>query len=125
MNIPDELKYTSDHEWIKLEDGIATIGISDFAQGELGDVVYVELPETGDTFEKGASFGSIEAVKAVADLFCPISGEVVEINETLEDEPQVINEDPYGKGWMIKIKAADVSEFDDLLDADAYNEVIS
>ncbi len=125
MNIPDELRYTNDHEWIKLEDGIATVGISEFAQGELGDVVYVELPEPGDTFEKGAAFGSIEAVKAVADLFCPISGEIVEINEALEDEPQVINDDPYGRGWMIKIKAADVSEFDELLDADAYKEVIS
>jgi len=112
MNIPAELKYTKDHEWAKIEGDVVTIGITDYAQGELGDVVFVELPAAGDTVEKGNSFGTIEAVKAVADLFSPISGEVVEVNNLLEDAPETVNKDPYGDGWMVKIKLSDTTELD-------------
>jgi len=125
MNIPTDLKYTSDHEWAKMEDGVATIGITDYAQGELGDVVFVELPEVGTEVEKGESFGTIEAVKAVADLFSPVSGEVVEVNSLLEDAPETVNKDPYGDGWMVKIKLAHPEEFDALMDAEAYEKHIS
>lgn len=124
MNIPAELKYTKDHEWVKVEGDIAVIGITDYAQGELGDVVYVELPETGSTFEKEESFGTIEAVKAVADIFCPLSGEFVEVNEVIQDAPETINKDPYGDGWMVKIKISDSVQLDELMDAEAYKALI-
>ncbi len=120
MSIPGELKYTKDHEWTKTEGDIVVVGITDYAQGELGDVVFVELPEVGDKVSIGDSFGTIEAVKAVADLFSPVSGEIVEINGALEDEPETVNKDPYGEGWMVKIKISDASELKDLMDADAY-----
>lgn len=124
MNIPAELKYTKDHEWVKVEGDIAVIGITDYAQGELGDVVYIELPETGSTFEKEESFGTIEAVKAVADIFCPLSGEFVEVNEAIQDAPEIVNQDPYGKGWMVKIKISDSAQLDEFMDAEAYKALI-
>jgi len=125
MNIPADLKYTTDHEWIKLEGSTAVIGITDYAQGELGDIVYVELPGVDDEVEKGEAFGTIEAVKAVADLFCPLSGKVLEINAELEDEPETINNDAYGEGWMIKIELSDESELEDMMDAAAYEAHVS
>lgn len=125
MNIPAELKYTTDHEWAKVQGNVATVGITDYAQGELGDIVYVELPEVGETLEKGSAFGTIEAVKAVADLFAPLSGKVSEINEALEDAPETINQDPYGAGWMLKIEISDAGEVGELMDAAAYEEHIS
>ncbi len=125
MNVPAGLKYTSDHEWVKVDGGLAIIGITDYAQGELGDVVFVELPEAGAEITKGESFGTIEAVKAVADLFSPASGEIVELNEALEDAPETVNQDPYNAGWMVKIKLSDASELDDLMDAAAYEKHIS
>lgn len=124
MNIPSELKYTKDHEWIKIEGEIATIGITDFAQGELGDIVYVDVDTLDDTVDKDEVFGSVEAVKTVSDLFMPLTGEVTEFNEELEDEPELVNSDPYGKGWMIKVAIADSSQIADLLDADAYQNLI-
>ncbi|WP_298782284.1 glycine cleavage system protein GcvH [uncultured Polaribacter sp.] len=124
MNIPEELKYTKDHEWIAIEDNIATVGITHFAQGELGDIVYVDVDTLDDTVEEGEVFGSVEAVKTVSDLFMPLSGEVIEFNENLEDEPELVNKDPYGKGWMIKIEMSDKSQIDTLLDAEAYKELI-
>lgn len=120
MNIPQELKYTKDHEWVKIEGDIATVGITDFAQGELGDIVYVEVETLDETIEKDEVFGTVEAVKTVSDLFMPLSGEVIEFNDELEDEPEVVNEDVYGKGWIIKIKLTNPEEATDLLDADAY-----
>ena len=125
MNIPKDLKYTEDHEWVRLEGDHAFIGITDYAQGELGDVVYVDLPADGDEFGKQDVFGSIEAVKAASDLYCPISGKVVEINEKVADVPETINKDPYGSGWMVKIEVSNVSELDDLLDAAGYEQFIS
>ena len=124
MNIPSEFKYTKDHEWIKVEDDIVTVGITDFAQGELGDIVYVEVEILGETLEVDEVFGTVEAVKTVSDLFLPVSGEIIEFNETLEDEPEKVNSDPYGEGWMVKIKMSDKSQLDDLLDADAYKAII-
>ena len=124
MNIPKDLKYTEDHEWVRLEGDHAFIGITDYAQGELGDVVYVDLPADGDEFGKQDLFGSIEAVKAASDLYCPISGKVVEINEIVADVPETINKDPYGSGWMVKIEVSNVSELDDLLDAAGYEQFI-
>ena len=124
MNIPAELKYTKDHEWIKIEENIATVGITDFAQGELGDIVYVDVDTLDDTVEEGEVFGSVEAVKTVSDLFMPLSGEVIEFNEGLEDEPETVNSDAYGAGWMIKIKFSDASEIEELLSAEAYGELI-
>ena len=124
MNLPADLKYTKDHEWIKIEDNIATVGITDFAQGELGDIVYVDVDTLDDTVEEGEVFGSVEAVKTVSDLFMPLTGEVIEFNETLEDEPELVNTDPYNKGWMIKIEIADDSQIADLLDAEAYKKLI-
>ncbi|MFN0728303.1 glycine cleavage system protein GcvH [Polaribacter gochangensis] len=124
MNIPSELKYTKDHEWIKVEGDTATIGITDFAQGELGDIVYVDVDTIDDTVERDEVFGSVEAVKTVSDLFMPLTGEVTEFNENLEDEPELVNKDPYGKGWMIKVTIADASQLDDLLDAQAYQDLI-
>lgn len=124
MNLPSDLKYTKDHEWIKIEDNIATVGITDFAQGELGDIVYVDVDTLDDTVEEGEVFGSVEAVKTVSDLFMPLTGEVIEFNEELEDEPELVNTDPYGKGWMIKLKISDSNQIEDLLDAEAYKKLI-
>lgn len=125
MKIPAELKYTKDHEWIKIEENIATVGITDFAQGELGDIVYVDVDTLDDTVEEGEVFGSVEAVKTVSDLFMPLTGEVIEFNEGLEDEPELVNTDPYNKGWMIKIDISDSSQIEDLLDAEAYKDLIA
>ena len=124
MNIPAELKYTKDHEWIKIEGNIATVGITDFAQGELGDIVYVDVDTLDDTVAEGEVFGSVEAVKTVSDLFMPLTGEVIEFNDTLEDDPELVNTDPYNKGWMIKIKFTDNSQLEDLLDAAAYERLV-
>ena len=124
MNIPADLKYTKDHEWIKIDGTTATVGITDFAQGELGDIVYVDVDTLDDNVDKDEVFGSVEAVKTVSDLFMPLSGEVVEFNEQLEDEPELVNKDPYGDGWMIKVAIADASQIDDLLDAEAYKNLI-
>ena len=124
MNIPAELKYTKDHEWVSVEGDIATVGVTHFAQSELGDIVYVDVDTVGDVVEKDEVFGSVEAVKTVSDLFMPISGEVSEFNNALEDEPEKVNKDPYGEGWMIKIKVADISDLESLLNADAYKAII-
>ncbi len=125
MNIPSELKYTKDHEWIKIEGDIATIGITDFAQGELGDIVYVEVETLDETLDIEEVFGTVEAVKTVSDLFLPLSGEIVEFNESLEDEPEKVNTDPYGEGWMIKLKFSDEAQIDALLSAEDYKALIS
>ena len=125
MNVPQELKYTKDHEWVKIEGDIATIGITDFAQGELGDIVYVEVETLDDTLEADAVFGTVEAVKTVSDLFMPLTGEVIAFNEALEDTPETVNEDPYGEGWMIKIKLANPSAIKDLLDAADYTRLVT
>ena len=125
MNVPAELKYTKDHEWIKVEGDTATIGITDFAQGELGDIVYVEVESLDDTLEADAVFGTVEAVKTVSDLFMPIAGEVIAFNDTLEDTPEIVNEDPYGAGWMIKVKLSDPKEIENLLDATAYTTLVT
>ena len=124
MSTPTELKYTKDHEWIRIEDDIATVGITHFAQGELGDIVYVDVDTLDDTLNKDAIFGTVEAVKTVSDLFMPLTGEVIEFNEELEDEPELVNSDPYEKGWMIKIKLSDVTEIENLLNAEDYKELI-
>ncbi len=124
MNIPGDLKYTKDHEWIKVEGDIATIGITDFAQGELGDIVYVEIESEGEELDREEVFGTIEAVKTVSDLFMPVSGEVVEINEELDDNPETVNDDCYGAGWMVKIKMSDISEVEELLSAEDYKEEV-
>ncbi len=121
MSVPEELEYTRSHEWVRTEDDTATIGITDYAQEELGDIVYVELPEQGDSFDAGDSFGSIESVKAVSDLYTPVGGEVVEVNEALNDSPEKINEDPYGDGWIVKLR---VSEEGDLLSASDYEQLL-
>ena len=125
MNIPENLKYTKDHEWLKVEDKVATIGITEFAQGELGDIVFVEVDTEGESLDLEEVFGTIEAVKTVSDLFMPISGEVTEFNETLEDEPELINSSPYDKGWIVKVNITDVSELDSLLSAEEYKNLIS
>ena len=124
MNIPSELKYTKDHEWVKIDGDTAIVGITDFAQSELGDIVYVDVDTLDDTVEKDEVFGSVEAVKTVSDLFMPITGEVIAFNEDLEDSPESVNSDPYGAGWMIKVKIDDPSQIDDLLDAEAYKELV-
>ena len=124
MSIPAELKYTKDHEWISIDGDIATIGITHFAQSELGDIVYVEVETVDETLEAEAVFGTVEAVKTVSDLFLPLSGEIIEFNEALEDEPELVNSDPYGAGWMIKLKISDTSEIENLLSADAYKALI-
>ncbi|TLF44235.1 glycine cleavage system protein GcvH [Maribacter aurantiacus] len=124
MNIPAELKYTKDHEWVRIEGDVATVGITDFAQGELGDIVYVEVDTLDETLDKEAIFGTVEAVKTVSDLFSPLSGEIIEFNTALEDEPEVVNKDPYGAGWMVKIKFSDSSEIESLLSDTEYKEVI-
>lgn len=124
MNIPSELKYTKDHEWVKIEGEIAVIGITDFAQGELGDIVYVEVETVDETLEKEEIFGTVEAVKTVSDLYLPLSGEIIEFNESLEDEPEKVNSDPYGEGWMIKVKMSDPAEIGSLLSDAEYKELI-
>lgn len=124
MNIPDNLKYTEDHEWVKIDGDTATVGITDFAQGELGDIVYVEIESEGETMGKSELFGTIEAVKTVSDLFMPVSGEVVEFNEELDGSPEIVNSAPYEAGWMIKIKMSDTTQIDTLLSAEAYKELI-
>ena len=124
MNTPEDLKYTKDHEWVKLEGDVAVVGITDFAQSELGDIVFVDIQTEGETLARGDVFGAIEAVKTVADAFMPMSGEVVEVNPELDVAPELVNSDPYGQGWMIKIKVSDASEFDNLLSAEQYEEII-
>jgi len=124
MNIPANLKYTKDHEWVKVDGNIVTVGITDFAQGELGDIVYVEVETVDETLEAGEIFGTVEAVKTVSDLFLPVSGEIIEFNTLLEDEPEKVNTDPYGEGWMIKIKCSDSSQLDDLLSDSDYKSLI-
>ena len=124
MNIPAELKYTKDHEWVRIEGDIATVGITDFAQGELGDIVYVEVDALDENVEREAVFGTVEAVKTVSDLFAPLSGEVIAFNEALEDAPEAVNSDPYGEGWMIQIKFSDRAEIDELLSDSDYKALI-
>jgi glycine cleavage system H protein len=125
MNIPSELKYTKEHEWVRVEGDVATIGITDFAQGELGDIVYVEVETIGETLSKDEVFGTVEAVKTVSDLFMPLSGEVLEFNEDLESNPESVNSDPYTSGWMIKIKITEASELNDLMNAEEYAALVS
>ncbi len=125
MNVPADLKYTKDHEWVKVEGDTVTIGITDFAQGELGDIVYIEIETEGESLDKEEVFGTVEAVKTVSDLFMPVSGEVVEFNENLEANPEVVNSDPYGEGWMIKVKVSDASELEELLSAEDYQNEIA
>ncbi|HCC69595.1 MAG TPA: glycine cleavage system protein GcvH [Bacteroidales bacterium] len=124
MNIPENLKYTKDHEWLRVEGDHAVVGITDFAQGELGDVVFVEIETEGEALDKEEVFGTIEAVKTVSDLFMPVGGEVLEINPDLEDSPEVVNKDPYGKGWMVKVKVTDPAEIEELLSPEEYKELI-
>jgi glycine cleavage system H protein len=125
MEVPASLKYTEEHEWVAVEGDIVTVGITDYAQGELGDIVFIELPEVDEEVKQNESFGTIEAVKAVSDMFAPVSGIVVEINEMLTDTPEIINKDPYVEGWMIKVKMSDPGELDSLMDADAYRDKLS
>ncbi len=125
MNIPEDLLYTKEHEWAKIEGDTATVGITDYAQGELGDIVFVELPQVGDTVTKDESFGTIEAVKAVSDLYAPLSGEVAEVNGALEETPETVNQSPYEDGWMIKIKLSDPSEKESLLSPDEYKKLVA
>ena len=124
MNVPADLRYTKEHEWIRGEGNVATVGITDYAQGELGDIVFVELPGVGDEIAQHETFGTIEAVKAVSDLYAPVSGRVTEIHTALEDDPMVINRDPHGDGWMVKVDIADVGQLDDLLDAAGYQSLL-
>lgn len=124
MNFPAELKYTEDHEWVKIDGDVATIGITEFAQSELGDIVYVEVETVDETLDRDEVFGTVEAVKTVSDLFLPLTGEITEFNETLEDEPELVNSDPYGEGWMIKLKISNPEEIEELLDAAAYKSFI-
>ncbi len=126
MSYPDDLKYTKEHEWIRDNgDGTATIGVTDFAQSELGDIVFVEIEPEGFEFEQDDVFGTVEAVKTVSELFAPVAGEIVEINEKLEMEPELVNDDPYGEGWMVKISVSDPSQFDDLMSSDEYKEIVA
>ena len=125
MNIPADLKYTKEHEWVKIDGDVATVGITDFAQGELGDVVYVEIETLDESLAEGEVFGTVEAVKTVSDLYMPLDGEVIEVNEGIESDPEVVNKDPYGEGWMIKIKMSDISQVDNLLSAESYQEEIA
>ncbi len=124
MKFPSELKYTKDHEWVKVEGDIATVGITDFAQSELGDIVFVEIETEGEELDREEVFGSVEAVKTVSDLFMPLSGEITEMNTDIESNPEVVNDDPYGAGWMIKIRISNPAEVDDLLDVEAYKETV-
>ena len=125
MNVPADLLYTSDHEWVNVDGDVATVGITDFAQGELGDIVFIEFPALNSTVDKGQSAGTIEAVKTVADLYMPISGTVIAVNENLDDNPEAVNDTPYGDGWMVKIEIANQDEISDLLTATAYDDLIS
>ena len=125
MKSPVDLMYTKDHEWIRIDNDIATIGITDFAQGELGDIVYVEIETLNQTLNAETVFGSVEAVKTVSDLFMPLSGEIIEINEALDDTPESVNDDPYGDGWMVRVKCSDLSQIEGLLDAKAYKSIIA
>ncbi len=124
MNLPENLKYTKEHEWVRVEENIVSVGITDFAQGELGDIVFVEIETEGEDLPKGETFGTVEAVKTVSDLFMPVGGKVLEFNTALEDEPELINKDPYGKGWLIKIEMSDAADLDDLMDAAAYQTML-
>ena len=124
MNVPGDLRYTRDHEWIKVDGSVATIGITDFAQGELGDIVFVEIETSGEELASEEIFGTIEAVKTVSDLFMPVAGKVTEVNPAITDEPSLVNSDPYGKGWMIKVEMDDPSEFESLLTAEQYSELV-
>ena len=125
MNFPQNLKYTNEHEWIRVEGDIAYVGITDYAQEQLGDIVFVDIPTVGESLEAGEVFGTIEVVKRISDLFLPVAGEVLEQNEALEENPELVNKDPYGEGWLIKMKPADVKAVEDLLDAEGYKEVIN
>lgn len=125
MKFPEELKYTKEHEWIRVEGDVVYIGITDYAQDQLGDIVFIDVPTLDETLEAGEIFGTIEVVKTVSDLFLPISGTVIEVNDTLEDEPEQVNEDPYGKGWIIKVEPSEDADFDVLLSAEEYKEVIN
>ena len=124
MSVPDELKYTAEHEWIRVEGDEIVVGVTEFAQGELGDVVFIEIETEGETLSKGETFGTIEAVKTVSDLYMPLDGEVVEVNSALEDTPELVNSEPFEGGWMIRVKITDLSQLDDLMSADAYNTLI-
>jgi len=124
MNIPDNLKYTKEHEWVRLEGDVAVVGITDFAQGELGDIVFVEVETVDETLDADEVFGTVEAVKTVSDLFLPVAGEIVEFNEAVEDDPALVNNDPYGEGWLIKVKVSNPADVDGLLDGEAYKDVI-
>lgn len=125
MNIPDDLKYTKDHEWIRFEGETAIVGITEYAQGELGDIIFVEYPSVGESFPRGDTFGTVEAVKTVADLFMPLSGKILAVNTELEDAPEKVNNDPYGEGWMVKIQVGDLTEVNKLFDAASYRDLIS
>lgn len=125
MNFPTNVKYTNEHEWVRIEGDEAYVGITDYAQTQLGDIIFVDIPTEGETLEKGETFGSIEVVKTVSDLFLPIGGEILEVNPALEENPELVNKDPYGEGWIVKIKPTDASEVDDLLDAEAYKQLIN
>lgn len=125
MNVPANLKYTKEHEWVRVDGDVATIGVTDYAQGELGDIVFVELPDVGSAVTQMGRFGTVEAVKAVSDLFSPLSGQVTEINKALDGDPMVVNRDPYGEGWMIKVKVASAAEVAGLLSADSYKQLLS
>ncbi len=125
MNFPTNVKYTNEHEWIRFEGEEAFVGITDYAQTQLGDIVFVDVPTEGETLEKGETFGSIEVVKTVSDLFLPVSGKIIEVNQKLEENPELVNSDPYGKGWIIKIKPTNAGEADELLDAEAYKQLIN
>lgn len=125
MNIPNELKYTKDHEWVRLEGNVATVGITEYAQDQLGDIVYVDIESVDDSIEAGETFGSVEAVKTVADLYMPVTGTVIEANEALEDQPELVNQAPYGEGWMVKVEVEDMEAVEALLSADQYKELIS
>lgn len=125
MNFPANLKYTSEHEWIRLDGEESYVGITDYAQDQLGDIVFVDVTSEGETLEKGEVFGTIEVVKTVSDLFIPVSGEVLEVNPALEEHPELVNQDPYGEGWIIKMKPSDVAQMDELLDAEAYKKIIN
>jgi glycine cleavage system H protein len=123
MNFPEELRYTKEHEWLRIEDDVAVVGITEYAQSELGDIVYIEMPKVGSSCAQNASIGTIEAVKTVADLYAPVGGEITEVNAELSDTPEIVNEDPYGKGWIVKIKLSDPSQLDSLLDSTSYTDL--
>lgn len=123
MNFPEQLKYTQDHEWVRVEGDVATVGITDFAQGELGDIVFIDITTLNESLDKEAVFGTVEAVKTVSDLFMPVSGEIIEVNSDLDSNPEQVNEDPYGKGWMVKVKLSNPNEIDELMDVEAYKGI--